>query len=98
MTGGEAQCTPQVGAQFTAWDGYISGQNIELTTNQRIVQCWRTTEFTTNEPDSLLEIILNDHNGHTELILTHSNLPTHGEQYQQGWEDHYFEPMRAFFN
>ena len=37
MTGGEAKCSDKVGASFTAWDGYISGKNLELFENKKIV-------------------------------------------------------------
>ena len=45
MTGGEANMSGQVGAEVSAWDGYISGRNLELIPGERIVQSWRTTEF-----------------------------------------------------
>ncbi|KAA3623481.1 MAG: hypothetical protein DWQ02_24455 [Bacteroidetes bacterium] len=98
MTGGEARITDQPGDEFTAWDGYISGKNLELTPPSRILQSWRTTEFEDQEEDSVLEIILKDKDGQTEITLIHSNLPAHGEQYKKGWDDHYFQPMSAYFN
>ena len=45
MTGGEATMSDQVGADVSAWDGYITGRNLELVPGERIVQSWRTTEF-----------------------------------------------------
>jgi len=30
FTGSKATCNPKVGGKFTAWDGYISGRNLEL--------------------------------------------------------------------
>ena len=98
MTGGEAMISHEIGASFRAWDGYIEGKNIELEPYRRIVQSWRTTEFEANEADSQIEILLNEINGETELTLIHTNLPEHGEQYKKGWEDHYFQPMKAYFS
>jgi len=98
MTGGAATISAKVGDRFSAWDGYISGQNINLELNKRIVQSWRTSQFYEGEPDSQLEIQLEEINGKTELTLIHSNLPESGEHYKQGWEDHYFEPMRNYFS
>jgi activator of HSP90 ATPase len=97
MTGSPAQVTPQEGAEFTAWDGYISGKNLELQPNKRILQAWRTTEFQEGDPDSLLEVILEAVDGGTRVTLRHSNLPTESEQYLQGWVDYYFAPMKVFF-
>lgn len=97
MTGGEATASTKIGASFSAWDGYISGKNIALKPNKRIVQSWRTTEFFADEPDSTIEILLNEVDGKTELTLIHTNLSESGKQYIKGWEDHYFEPMPEYF-
>jgi activator of HSP90 ATPase len=45
FTGAKATCDPKVGGGFTAWDGYISGRNLELERGKRIVQEWSTTEW-----------------------------------------------------
>lgn len=97
MTGGEAFITDQINDSFTAWNEYISGKNLELIANEKIVQEWRTTEFSDDEENSIITIELKDNNGKTELTLTHSHLPEHGEQYKKGWEDHYFNPMKTYF-
>lgn len=97
MTGGEAQVSDQVGGHFSAWDGYISGHNMSLEPGKRIVQAWRTVEFTANEPDSRLEIIFEAHDQGTQVTVRHSQLPAHGMQYKQGWVDNYFAPIQRYF-
>ena len=97
MTGGVAECSDKMGESFTAWDGYIEGKNIALVPNETIIQSWRTSEFTDEEEDSQIELILEEIEEGTELTLTHTNLPKHGMQYLQGWEDHYFTPMKEYF-
>ncbi len=97
MTGSKAKVSDKVGGAFEAWDGYISGTNLELKPGKKIVQSWRTSEFDDSEQDSRLEIILAPAKGGTKLTLHHSNLPVHGEQYRQGWIDSYFEPMKEYF-
>ena len=97
MTGGAAEVSDKVGESFTAWDGYISGKNIELLPGKRIVQAWRTVEFSEDEPDSQLEINFETHDAGTLITIRHNNLPLHGEQYEQGWVDNYFEPMKDYF-
>ena len=98
MTGGAATITNNVGDSFTAWDGYIEGRNIKLDSNKRIVQAWRTTQFEENEADSQIEILLKEVDGITELTLNHSNVPDSGEHYKNGWENHYFQPMKEYFS
>jgi len=97
MTGGEAKASTEVDASFTAWDGYIWGKNLEIEPNKRVLQSWRTSEFSDDDEDSLLELLFSNTNDGTEITLIHSNLPSHGKQYKQGWEDHYFTPMREYF-
>ncbi len=97
MTGGDAQASAIEGVEFTAWDGYISGKNLELTPAVRIVQSWRTTEFGPDDGDSRVEITLRDVDGECELTLWHSDVPHGQPDYEQGWTDHYFTPMKSHF-
>ncbi|MBT3338316.1 MAG: hypothetical protein HN855_10320 [Anaerolineae bacterium] len=97
MTGALAEVSAKVNEAFTAWDGYISGSNILLEPEKRIVQAWRTIEFSESEPDSRLEIIFETDEEGTKVIIRHSNLPLHGMQYEQGWVDNYFDPMKIYF-
>jgi len=98
MTGGAANISNVIGAGFDAWDGYIEGENIKLEPNKKILQSWRTPEFEDDEPDSIVEILLSEKDGQTEITLIHTNLPDHGEQYRQGWDDYYFQPMKIYFS
>lgn len=97
MTGGEAHCSDQVGGDFDAWDGYISGKNLELEQDRRIVQSWRTAQFGDSEPDSQIEVKLEPANGGTLVTLHHTNVPDDGDHYRGGWQDHYFDPMKEHF-
>jgi len=97
ITGGAAKVSAEVGGTFEAWDGYITGTNLVLESNKRIVQTWRTMEFTDDEGDSQVEILFEAVEGGTKVTLIHTNLPAHGMQYKQGWVDNYFEPMQRYF-
>lgn len=97
MTGGQATVSDQVGDHFTAWDGYITGKNLVLDPNKRIVQAWRTTQFKQHEPDSQIVVQFKELDEVTEITLLHRNLPESGGHYKQGWVDHYFDPMKAYF-
>ena len=97
MTGSSARATDQVGGDFTAWDGYITGRNQELEPDRRIVQSWRTTEFDVSHDDSQIEVTLEPENAGTKLTLVHRNVPDGHDSYETGWVTHYFEPMRKHF-
>ncbi|HSB67002.1 MAG TPA: SRPBCC domain-containing protein [Anaerolineales bacterium] len=98
MTGSPAKVSDKVGGEFEAWDGYIHGKNLDLVPNQRIVQAWRTSEFSEDEPDSRIEIALEAAGSQTKLTLKHTGLPPHGGQYEDGWVESYFEPMKEYFS
>ena len=99
FTGSPANIDPQIGGEFTAWDGYIQGKTLELEPGKRILQSWRTTEFPDTSPDSLLEVIFEPDPAGTRLTLLHTNIPDgQSDQYRQGWLDYYFQPMREYFS
>ncbi len=97
MTGSPARVSSKVGGKFDAWDGYIHGTNLELEPSSRILQLWRTSEFEDTDRDSLLEIRFESAEFGTIIKIRHSGLPEHGMQYQQGWRDSYFSPMKVYF-
>lgn len=95
MTGGKATVE---GDAFTAWDGYIWGKTLETEEPWRIVQEWRTSEFPEHSGPSRLEILLEQAVGGTKVIFRHSEIPEgQGVKYEQGWVDHYIDPMKKHF-
>jgi uncharacterized protein YndB with AHSA1/START domain len=98
MTGSKANASNEVGADVSAWGGYITGRNLELTPGERIVQSWRTAQFLEEHEDSIITVTLEDAENGTLLTLVHSNVPNDQMSYEQGgWEQHYFGPMKKYF-
>ncbi len=99
MTGASATGKAEVGAAFTAWDGYISGTNVELVPPGLIVQKWRTSQFNADQPDSRVEVQIVAEGTGSRVTVVHSELPDEEQvaQYEQGWVDHYFIPMKDHF-
>ncbi len=98
MTGGEANVSEEIGGNVSAWDGYISGRNIELVPGERIVQSWRTSEFSDEHEDSIITLTLEEVEDGTRLTLEHTNVPDEQRSYEEGgWQENYFEPMAAYF-
>ncbi|MBI4197611.1 MAG: SRPBCC domain-containing protein [Chloroflexi bacterium] len=96
--GGAASVDRKVGGKFTAWDGYISGTNVELEPGRRIVQRWRTTNFSRESPDSHLEVLLKETPRGTRVTLVHTDIPDgQGQEYKQGWREFYLAPMKRYF-
>ena len=76
ITGGAAaDISAREGTSFTAWDGYITGKNLKPEPNRRIVQSWRTTQFTDTDPDSQIEVMLEQTPEDTRVTLHHTNVP-----------------------
>lgn len=98
MTGAKAKQSARVGAAVTAWGAYISGRNLALVPGKRIVQSWRTTQFTDAHKDSKITVTLKAVKDGTRITLTHSGVPDGQTSYQKGgWQTHYFAPMKAYF-
>jgi activator of HSP90 ATPase len=99
MTGGAAQIDPVVGGSFSAWDGYINGETLELEPFHRIVQTWRTSQFTEEHTDSRIEVTFDAQDGGTLVTVRHSNVPADQLGYENGgWEKSYLSPMRSYFS
>lgn len=99
FTGGaKATTSSNEGGSFSAWDGYISGSNVEIIPYKKIIQKWRTSEFDPEDEDSVIEIFFTYKDDHTLVSITHTNLPDGtGEKYKKGWKDHYFVFMKKYF-
>ena len=99
MTGGGAAIEPHVGGAHRAWDDYITGKTLDLDPGKRIVQSWRTVQFPPESGDSQLVVTFEDEGGHTRVKIAHTGIPEgQGAKYQSGWDDHYFQPMAAYFS
>ena len=99
FTGSPAKIVPKAGGKFTAWNGYISGRTIEIEPNKRILQTWRTTDFSDRDPDSKVEIIFSKVTNGTKLTLRHFDIPEgQAGEYKKGWKDFYFDSMRKYYS
>ncbi len=98
FTGVKANIKPHVGSKFTAGDGYISGTNLALQPYGRIVQSWRSTDFPDGAINSKLEILFEKTNNGTRVTIIHTSIPDgQAKEYEKGWKNHYFKPMKKYF-
>jgi len=97
LTASAAQISRKVGGVFTAYDGYISGKNIELIPDQKIVQEWRAVDWEPQQT-SLITYELSAVPEGTQLDFTHRGLPQGTEDdFAQGWIENYWDRMRKLF-
>ena len=98
FTGAKATGAARVGGTFTAWDGYITGTNLELERGRRIVQEWKTTEWPEASPPSRLLWTFAAKRGGAEVTMVHSKVPaSQAAAYRQGWIDYYWTPLKEYF-
>ena len=98
FTGSKAICDPKIGGEFTAWDGYISGRNLELVKGKKIVQEWSTTDWPDKFPPSRLELTFKEAKGGTEISMIHSNVPVEqADDLAEGWNEYYWKPLKEYF-
>ncbi|MEI8082145.1 MAG: SRPBCC domain-containing protein [Actinomycetes bacterium] len=98
MTGAPAEISPVAGGEYSAWDGYITGQTISLEPVRRIVQTWRSQEFESDEQDSAIDVVFEPEELGTRVTIRHSNVPSRLRGFEEGgWQENYFDPMKAYF-
>jgi uncharacterized protein YndB with AHSA1/START domain len=93
---GKAEIGREAGGTFSCHGGVISGRNIELIQDKRIVQAWRVANWDEGIY-SIVKIELQDHIGGTRLILDHAGFPDgNAEHLSPGWHERYWDPLRKY--
>ncbi|MEO1245944.1 MAG: SRPBCC family protein [Pseudomonadota bacterium] len=97
VTGAPAEIDASEGAGFSCFGGQITGRQIELKPNERIVQAWRAG----NWPEGSYSIVQFDISGseeNTKLVLKHDGFPDgSAEHLEGGWHKMYWEPLAKYF-
>ena len=92
----KANISREVGGEFTAYDGWINGKNLELIQDKKIVQNWRGNgEDWPEGYYSKVTFSLSKTKNGTKLTFKHEGIPESTyEDISKGWEEHYWEPMK----
>ena len=81
--------------EFSLWEGDITGKNIEIEKNKKVIQQWY---FDGQPEESVVTIKLFSDKKGTQVELNHKNIPD--EVYDnivEGWNDFYFGAIKEFF-
>jgi len=93
MTGVAASIEPREGGAFALFAGRVTGRNIELLQNRRIVQAWRLAMWPAGRY-SIVRFELVPNSSGTRMLFEQTGLPTGREERQlAGWTEYYFNPM-----
>jgi activator of HSP90 ATPase len=97
FTGGKCTIVRKVGGKINIYDGYITGENVELVQDKKIVQLWKPDEGDCWPSDhfSKATFALKAEKRGTRLTFTQSGVPVEcGDRFDIGWSEHYWEPMK----
>jgi len=96
FTGSKARISRAVGGRIMAYDNYITGKNIALAPDRKIVQDWRAVDWPAGYFSQITFELTPVPEG-TRLDFTHAGLPEGTEEeFTQGWIENYWEPMKVF--
>jgi activator of HSP90 ATPase len=91
-----AQISRQVGGEFNAYDGYITGKNIELVPDKKILQSWRAVGWDEDHFSTVTFELTPTPEG-TRLDFTHADVPAGTEEeFTRGWIDNYWDPLKIY--
>lgn len=91
-----AEIRNEAGGAFSLFGGYISGRNIELVPNERIVQAWRAGSWGPGIY-SIARFELVEQGAETKIVFDHTGFPkSEAEHLAEGWRVNYWEPLAKF--
>jgi activator of HSP90 ATPase len=96
FTGMPAEIDPKPGGALSMFGGMIVGRNVELISNQRIVQAWRSAGW---DPGvySVVRFELKADGPGTILVLDHSGFPKGAfDHLDPGWYMRYWDPLKKY--
>ncbi|PID89020.1 MAG: ATPase [Bacteroidia bacterium] len=93
-TGYPAIMDDKVGTVFSLWEGDITGCNLEIVKDYKIVQEWF---FGENENPSIVTMLLKKAGKNTQIELNHTNIPTDAyDEIVEGWKEYYLKSVKDF--
>jgi activator of HSP90 ATPase len=83
----------EAGGAFQLFGGYITGRNVELVPNRRIVQAWRAGGWAPGVY-SIAKFELVEQGAGTRIVFDHTGFPKgDADHLASGWKAHYWGPL-----
>ena len=97
LTGGApADISKEAGGAFSMFGGMISGRNIEVLADQRLVQAWRAGNWS-DGIYSVARFELKAQGADTLLIFDQAGFPPENrDDLEKGWSKMYWEPIKKY--
>jgi activator of HSP90 ATPase len=97
LTGAAASIGGEPGEPFSAFGGMITGRQLELVPDRRIVQAWRAGGWGEGVY-SVVRFEFEGDDSHTRVSLDHTGFPdAEREHLAAGWDANYWEPLARHF-
>jgi len=98
FTGSPVKMSKKVKGEFSVFEGYCHGYNIELVEGQKIVQAWHFQEDGwPTEHYSICAFLLEAEGELTKLTFTQTGIPEHkAVALRKGWSENYWEAMKSY--
>ncbi len=96
FTGAPAEISREEGGAISAHGGYISGRNVSLIADRRIVQAWRGKDWPEGHY-SIARFELSADGDKTRLVFTQEGVPEQvAKHIDEGWKKMYWEPLHKY--
>lgn len=87
------EISPEAGGAFALYGGFITGRNIELVPNVRVVQAWRAGDWAPGVYSIARFEVVAQGSG-SKIVFDHTGFPKgKAESLASGWVAHYWEPL-----
>lgn len=97
FSGLPAKIDRAAGGTFSLFEGQITGRNVELVPDHRIVQAWRSGGF----PEGVYSIArfeITAQGSGARLVFDHTGFPPKlRDHLASGWQEHYWGPLKRYF-
>ncbi len=96
FTGAPAKIGAAAGQPFSAYGGYITGFNLDITKNKSIVQAWRVKGWPKGVWSVASFTLVAAKGGKTKLSFSHTGVPANEVKgITAGWKSSYWAPLKA---
>jgi len=93
-----AEISREAGGAFSLFGGYVTGRQLELVPNERIVQAWRAGGWDPGDY-SISKFELVEQGTGTKIVFDHTGFPKgKAEHLAEGWKINYWEPLEKFLS
>ena len=83
----------EAGGAFALFGGYVTGRQLELVPNERIVQAWRAGGWDPGEY-SIARFQFVEQGAGTKIVFDHTGFPKgKAEHLAEGWKTNYWQPL-----